>query len=50
MCSIFNCKHKAIGKFQPDSRVLCIEHGGKASQDWALDHPNKVGLIGIIVQ
>lgn len=50
MCSTFNCKEKAIGKFKPDGNPLCIEHGVKASQNWGLDHPNKVGLIGIIVQ
>jgi hypothetical protein len=49
-CSLFDCKEKAIGRFKPDARPLCSEHGVKASQEWAATHPNKIGLIGIIVQ
>jgi hypothetical protein len=49
-CSIFDCNKPAIGRFKPDARVLCMEHGVKYSQDWGAKHPNKVGLLGIIVQ
>jgi hypothetical protein len=48
-CSIFDCHDKAIGRFKPDSRNLCIEHGVKYSQNWHAVH-NVTGLLGIIVQ
>jgi hypothetical protein len=48
-CSIFDCKDLAIGRFKPDSRVLCIGHGVRYSQDWFAIH-NVTGLLGIIVQ
>jgi hypothetical protein len=50
MCTTFNCSDKAIGRFKPDSRTLCIEHGSKYSRNWAEDHKNVTGLLGIIVQ
>jgi hypothetical protein len=48
-CSIFDCQDKAIGRFKPDARVLCIGHGVRYSQDWFAIH-GFTGLLGIIVQ
>lgn len=51
-CSIFDCSEPAIGKFKPDSRKLCSEHGVKYCQDWRerIGNPQATALLGIIVQ
>jgi hypothetical protein len=47
-CYVEGCTELAFGKFRPDNRVLCIEHGLEHSQKYRAIHFNATALIGVI--